>query len=151
MRVVIGAKVEEDVAARLSKMALEKGVTVSEVIRRGIELLFTSNASTELEIEQADITSRRRLRSMKEAKPREMFDGAMFIDRVRQLVNKEKKVLSDWHSLEEDDYNHLIALVQENIKVAEEYKEGPWIKKWLDRLVRELETEKRREETNETS
>ena len=142
MRTVIGAKVEEDTAARLSKMALEKGVTVSEIVRRGIELLFTHNSSTELEIEQADITSRRRLRSMKEAKPREMFDGAMFIDRIRQLVNKEKKVLSDWHPLERDDYDHLIAMVEENVKVAEEYKEGPWIEKWLNRLIDELKLER---------
>jgi len=142
MSIVIGAKVNEEVGARLSKLALEKGVTVSEVLRWGIEKILKEHPDSELETEQIKRMTRKRIRTMAEGKPREMFDGAMFIDRVRQLVNKEKKVLSDWHPLEPDDYDHLIALVEENIKVAQEYESGSWIEKWLRRLVVELQEEK---------
>lgn len=139
---VVSTKVGEDIAARISKLALEKGVTISEVLRWGIEMVLQKWAGSELETEQATRMSKKRIRLMTEGKPREMYDGAMFIDRIRQLVNKEKKVLGDWHPLENEDYDHLISLVEENIKVAREYQEGLWMEKWLNRLIGELRAEK---------
>ena len=142
MSVVLGAKVSEDVAARLSKLALQKGKTVSDLVRIGIEKVLREAAVTPEEKEQVDSMSRKRARDISSAIPKESFDGAMFIDRVWKLVTKEKLILSAKHKLESDDYDHLINLAKENIKVAKGYPQGDWIEKWLNRLVKELEEEK---------
>ena len=139
--VLVGAKVQPAVKDWLAEFALERRVSVSEVLRRAIVEYLSNHAESAEELEVAETIKRRRFEAMKLEIPKEDYDILQFPSRVKKYVYGIKDSSERDGFLTAGLYDKLVGLVEKEKRVIEGNPHEEYLAEMLDKIIAGLREE----------
>jgi len=142
--VLVGAKVQPAVKDWLAEFALERRVSVSEVLRRAITEYLSNHAESTEELEVAETIKRRRFEAMKLEIPKDEFDLFQFPSRVKKYVYEIRDGWERDGFLVAELYDSLVAFVEKEKRVIEGNPQEEILTTMLDKVIAGLRDEQSR-------
>ncbi len=144
--VPIGARIEPSVKDWIAEFALERRITMSEVVRRAVVEYLSNHSESHDEVLAAETIKRKRGEDIRLLVPKDRFDSFLFPCRVKDFVYK---VISQWKEkgfLTSDRYDYLVQLVKIEIAVIEGNPLEGLLTEMLEEVIEGLLEEQAREE-----
>ena len=145
-RILISAKIDSSVKDWIAEFALERRITMSEVLRRAIEEYLANHSDSEDEVVAAETIKRKREENVRLLVPKDRFDYFLFPCRVKDFVHT---VRAEWEArkfLTKGRYDHLVELVEIEISVIKDNPHRALLTEMLEEIIEELREEQSRRE-----
>lgn len=142
--VLVGAKIQPALKGWLAEFALERRISVSEVLRRAIVEYLANHAESTEELEVAETIKRRRFEAMKLEIPKDEFDIFQFPSRVKKYVYEVRDSWERDGFLVPDLYDNLVSFVEKEKRVIEGNPQEDILMEMLDKIIAGLRDEQAR-------
>ena len=133
--VLIGAKIQPAVKDWLAEFALERRVSVSEVLRQAITEYLANHAESTDELRVAETIKRRRFEAMKLEIPKDEYAIFQFPSRVKKYVYGLRDGWERDGFLIPELYDSLISLVEKEKHVIEGNPQEEILTGMLDKII----------------